>query len=524
MASASTSSDGLRRCIVRTRPFYSNQQKRSSSTVLSPWSAAVIGDDFDVDEFDGDAFDDDDYEMDQIERITSDSLAQLLPRYYETVYNTHDSLKLELGEKNAWDQSWEMLQRREEYQDNAQPVKQKGPEMYSELSMMEKLVNFDPQNPPLSNDLEEVQLWLECEAQQEGVVRYQRAINAARSRKDYASLSSVQRQVLKWFQPLSDGIETLQKSYLLKEGESKKSIKRFGPYLCTLPPAKLAVIVAHEAIIFSLQHSSVEGVPFVYMARRLGRVVEEEVVIQRLLHKRFLDSQQNAPAVDSETLESVAKHLADAAVSVKESKTADVETASAVSVKESKTESTAETAHMWAYSKCHLDDYLEEVSKHEPSAKRARVVRYAIKKARTVLGTENWTETQQIHLGAALFQVLLATAAVNCGGKDEMGFIYEKHWTTNSKLQSFVRLHQQLEKAFISSKLQSFAATTTRHKPMILPPKPWTRPDNGGYKWLKVDLMRYHGCNIQKVSSFVACFTTHTRHLNLTNDVVVWFA
>jgi DNA-directed RNA polymerase len=50
----------------------------------------------------------------------------------------------------------------------------------------------------------------------------------------------------------------------------------------------------------------------------------------------------------------------------------------------------------------------------------------------------------------------------------------------------------------VSDKLHSFGATTTKHKPMILPPKPWTDPNDGGYLWLKVDLIRYHGCNTQK--------------------------
>jgi DNA-directed RNA polymerase len=102
-------------------------------------------------------------------------------------------------------------------------------------------------------------------------------------------------------------------------------------------------------------------------------------------------------------------------------------------------------------------------------------------------------------LGAALFQVLLDKATIVQDGKEEMAFKYEKRWFQKDKIRSYVSLNEGLYKMVVSDKLQSFGATTTKHKPMILPPKPWTAADDGGYLWLKVDLMRFHGCNTQKV-------------------------
>jgi DNA-directed RNA polymerase len=164
---------------------------------------------------------------------------------------------------------------------------------------MDLLMDFDPENPPQADDPQALQLWLECAAQQEAVHRYQKLIDNARERKDYSSLSMVQRQVLRWFQPLKDEIASRQKEYVLKEssGNNKnfnKASQRYGPYICALPPEKLAVIVAHEAIMFALLKSGSdgrEGVPFISMARRLGEAVEEEVLIHRILHKRFKDGQ-----------------------------------------------------------------------------------------------------------------------------------------------------------------------------------------------------------------------------------------
>jgi vacuolar-type H+-ATPase subunit E/Vma4 len=165
----------------------------------------------------------------------------------------------------------------------------------TQKSAVELLLAFDPQNPPSCDDLEELQLWLECEAQQESITRYQHVIDSARTRKDYASLSLVQRHVLQWYQPLKHEIESLQKAYIFKEQDpegvvlTKRAANVYGPFICSLPPEKLAVICAHEAIMSGLSNPGVDGrdgTAFTAVARRIGDAVEQEVVIQRMLHRR----------------------------------------------------------------------------------------------------------------------------------------------------------------------------------------------------------------------------------------------
>jgi hypothetical protein len=46
----------------------------------------------------------------------------------------------------------------------------------------------------------------------------------------------------------------------------------------------------------------------------------------------------------------------------------------------------------------------------------------------------------------------------------------------------------------------SNAPVTSRHKPMVVKPDLWAGPRSGGYKWLKVDIMRTHGSKMQEVS------------------------
>jgi len=156
--------------------------------------------------------------------------------------------------------------------------------------------------------------------------------------------------------------------------------------------------------------------------------------------------------------------------------------------------------HKWSYTPTHLQSYLDEIAKYKPSSKRRRIVAYALRRARqVVLKDEQWTAPQKIQLGAALFQLLLETATVpQPDAMEELAFTYEKRWTGKTKLKSFVQLNERLYRMVVSDKLQSLSATTTRHKPMIRPPLPWTEANKGGYLWIKADLMRYHGCKTQE--------------------------
>jgi len=464
-----------------------------------------------------------------VERFAEKCMSQLLPRYkqYSSGNSAREisSLDLELGDESIWDDPWKGLAQEDDASEDDAIVEEEAfPNDYADaqadtqdyaehdsssrpkrpLSAMDLLMDFDPENPPQADDPQALQLWLECAAQQEAVHRYQKLIDNARERKDYSSLSMVQRQVLRWFQPLKDEIASRQKEYVLKEssGNNKnfnKASQRYGPYICALPPEKLAVIVAHEAIMFALLKSGSdgrEGVPFISMARRLGEAVEEEVLIHRILHKRFkdgqLDKSKGFEGLDNDD---------DAPEDVIEGLLAPSTQGDDAPDKKFEDPNSVAATHKWAYASSHLKKYMEELSQYEPSAKKRRVVSYAIRRARQILEKEEWTGQEKVQLGAALFQVLLEKATLDVDGKEEMAFTYEKRWFQKSKIRSYVSLNEGLYKLVVSDKLQSFGATTTKHKPMIMPPTPWTEPNEGGYNWLKVDLMRYHGCNTQKVRS-----------------------
>lgn len=400
---------------------------------------------------------------------------------------------------------------RQEWREETRPtVDTTRPLTRRQKSAIELLARFDPQQPPQTDDPVDLQLWLECEAQQEAVLRYQRILDSARERKDYGSLSLVQRQILRWFQPLKDEISKRQRDYILNEGKHRTSAKRFGPRLCSLPPDKIAVIVAHESIMYALLKSGLHGkngVSFLGLVKRLGAAVEEELVVHRVLHKRFVEQTKKLAKDSGDNCEDLLlqdEPLSEVGASEEGGDVVEENDDAALPVDkgmDALLQAFESVTHKWSYAASHLKNYLEEINQRQPNAKRRRVIAYAIRRARQILeNEEEWTDEQKIQLGAALFQILLETATVWHDGNEEMAFTFEKRWSkTDNKLQSFVHLNSRLSQMVVSDKLQSLQATTTRFKPMIVPPKPWQSSNDGAYLWLKSDLIRYHRCNMQKV-------------------------
>jgi hypothetical protein len=114
-------------------------------------------------------------------------------------------------------------------------------------SVMEMLRNFDPLKPPeVGGDPEELQLWLECFSQRETVIRHQELVKKARDRKAFDSMSLMQRHVVQWFQGLQNAIDTRQKEFLSNQ-DKRRASNRYGPFLCSLHPDKMAVILSQEA-------------------------------------------------------------------------------------------------------------------------------------------------------------------------------------------------------------------------------------------------------------------------------------
>jgi DNA-directed RNA polymerase, mitochondrial len=383
-------------------------------------------------------------------------------------------------------------------------------QQHKSVPLMELLAKFNPEKPPKLEDystreagLEAMQCWLECDSLEESVAKYQRVIDDARNRNDYNSLSFVERQIARWFVPLQEAIETKRQAYLTKDSNVKDpSFLKFGPLLCALPSAKLAIIAAHQAIIQCAtssnhkeeKHYSASGARFVRLALSIGQSVEDELVVHKLLHKRSIEEAQgkaNSNKIQNSFESDVSSMLED----VKEESPMASAILDATDIKDPQN-----VTHKWSYTTTHLKEYLDEVSKYKPNEKKRRVIKNAVQKARNAVEkADSWTQIEKAQLGSALLQILIETVTIGTNdGDDEMAFNLEMRWVTSTRSQSYLTMNDQLLKMIAVDDIDSLSATATRHRPMIVPPKPWTAAKKGGYIVLEVDVMRYHGCTTQR--------------------------
>ena len=373
------------------------------------------------------------------------------------------------------------------------------------------LEHFDPEKPPVTDNLEELQMWLEVEAQQEGVRKYAKTVQSARDRKDYTSLNMVQRKIVDWFPLLLSKFAQLQKAYISPDSESSSNkvngMSKFGPYLSSVSPEKLAVIVAHETLLEVLTKR--EGVAFASLCSKIGNAVEEETLIQRELYKRFRErqkrqKQQNAEEnVDGESDE--ANEISDISPEPRDEPGDKAKPSS------------------WVYAASHLKSFFEENTKFETSVKKRSVTRKVLRRVKdTIDSAERWESKEKIRLGAVMISTLLETAQVQINGVTEDAFSHDLVPEKRSnvlKMQGLISFNPSFSKLIKDDEIKSFAAHTQRQKPMIVPPKPWSGPRDGCYLWLKSELMRAHGSKRQEEALFHSDLSTLLDGLNVLGSV-----
>lgn len=467
----------------RRRYFFSSDSVRdprslhTSSPLLSQALLTCLQDDEDEDEY--------------VAQVAKSHLSEILnDDVYEISMedSSWPSLDDELGETSIWDAPLDdetaVAERRELAQRQQAPKR----------SAIEMLQSFDPQSPPQTDDLEEIELWLECEAQRESVLRYQKVIDSARDRRDYASLTVVQKQIVQWYPKLKEAIEEEQQAYIAKS-KAKRDMNRYGPFLCSLQPQKLAVIVSHESIMHTLQRGG-NGVTLVSLALRIGGAVEAEVKVQRALQQRLEESslRNKEPELNIEDLldenecSEIAADTSEIAVQFSEGEGEDASTSSFGS---------------WMYGPSHLQQFIDEAHSLDPSKKTRIRINYAKRRAQWILKSdEEWTKPDKLKLGILLIEVLLETATIQHKGRQEKAFSHEKRYFPKQKCVGKIFLHDALYKTVTEHTFESLEGHTTRYKPMIIPPRDWVAPNDGGYSWLKTDLMRTHGSKMQTVGFF----------------------
>ena len=383
-------------------------------------------------------------------------------------------------------------------------------------SVMEMLRNFNPVEPPTSGDPEELQLWLECFSQRETVVRHQNLLKKARDRKAFDSMSAMQRHVVQWFTGLRDTIEIRQKEFLSNQ-DKRRASNRYGPLLCSLHPDKMAVLLSQEAIIQALLFSGKDGkhgISVVKLSKAIGSAVETEVVSQRRMKERFQkpnspsklsdDDDEDVSGEDNDNDNS--NNIENQQDGIKSLEEADKEAEFSMD--------------RWSFGASHVKLFFDDFQRLG-MGKNKKTLRFAMKRAKQATNSsDTWTSDDLTHLGAALLSILTEHAMVNENGREHPAFQIEKVWTSKGeKSQSFVKIHQGIYRLFVEDDYFSWAAITSRHMPMIVPPSNWTGPHTGGYRWLESNMMRTHRSNVQKEALQHADLSTICDGLNVLGKV-----
>ena len=354
-------------------------------------------------------------------------------------------------------------------------------------SMAELVKNFENEVEPDTTDLENYQRWLECESYYESARKLNDVMNKTRSRDDLGSMPMVQAQVVKWFPILESEFAKMQQKYLTKtRGEMERSETCFGPYLCALSPSKLAVITAKEALVMCLREKY-NGVTFAKLTKRLGAAMEEEVLVEKLLHQQMLEKKQRKKDLGFD---------ADGDDDEENIHTDDNDQPQSTDTNQAKTIN----AHR-AYARSNLENFLKDMIKYDPGVnhKNEAALRNALRKTRLLLEeSDSWPDKRKIQVGTALLHVLLENTTVKVEGKDEPAFKHELRWVKQLKKQGYVSVNEAFANLVTKDDLEWISWESVRYKPMVVPPARWTSASEGGYLLLETELMRFHGCKMQR--------------------------
>jgi len=352
----------------------------------------------------------------------------------------------------------------------------------------EMLENLELLKPPDSANLEETQIWFECLSQRESVRRYQEVISSARKRKDYASLSLVQKQVLEWYQPLKEEFELAQRSWLTRIAHEDYSTSMVeGPNLCVLQPQKLAVIAAHEAIVSCLLDQQCSALD---LSRRLAEAVETECNVQLALYSKAAQERKGRQTDSDDDIQQL----------YHEKELKKMDSLPSTEAEQLELDNPMFAINDWSYGATHLRRFLLEANYSAMPHSQKIVARRAHKKARQILNNkEPWSIKTKVNLGALIVKILLKVTTVMNKGTREPAFIHTviQNYLDTGKSRGLISLNQCFNRAALKDEFRSFSAFTTRYKPMVVPPKKWMGPESGGYLWLKTNLMRTHNSREQ---------------------------
>ena len=343
------------------------------------------------------------------------------------------------------------------------------------------------------------QLQLESLALDEAVHDYAAVTETLVGMRMGAQLRPAQRMMLQWYSPLVAAIEKEQeraRRLQQQAGTRLAAAEAHLPYLLHLSAPQLAVLTMHTTFSLALacqgqrlQHSdgeedAVTGVKFSLASAEVGQTVNMEVKMQSMRKDRHKMRQFLASIVGLDG------HHAHAAAGAG---------------------GAAKGAGGAADGSAGLSVSPNVLSKLRTSRRNS------------------WSAEVCVKLGAALLQLLLSTAAVPelPRGQFVPAFSHEVVWDSSSASSSSASRPRKLvglittDERVLSVVLRDHSATEAmmpKLKPMIVPPRPWSSYDDGGYLSVGSKVMRSHGSLMQMAAVSRSELTAVYRALNFLSQ------
>lgn len=352
------------------------------------------------------------------------------------------------------------------------------------------------------------QLELETLALEENTQAYKEIIESVVSMNRGSSLAPAQKLLTQWFAPLVRAIDEEQSiiaSGNFKQGGQGKDRTVYGPYLLLVKPEKLAVMTMHESLSAVLNQGGV--CKFTQLAERIGQYVQAEVNLLKLKSEnKRLWSQLRGP-LDSKKLQKLR-----------------------VAARKALDDPEWPTPHRVKLGAALLRLLLKSARVDVPVTDQDALDRAAEleeAKARqqdvpggkhTILGSFT-TRSRGGAAGSGLRSMLTmeddpeapfwshaAVAEDDEGGEGDSAWPVDANYvrmpafmhgrfTRGHTSVGVLRAHPRLVELFKDTAVGYSHVTTF---PMVVPPRPWTRPDRGGYLRQRVPLIRPCGSRLQK--------------------------
>ena len=309
------------------------------------------------------------------------------------------------------------------------------------------------------------QLTMESLALDEAVQHYAEVTNTVVGLQKGAQLAPAQRMMLTWYSPLVAAVEAQQtRGRELKDRKARTDEQHLA-YLLHLSAPQLAVLTMHTMFSLALawdRRESRPGVRFTAAAGQLGLAVNMEVKMELMRkHRHKL------------------RHFLASIVAA------------------------------------------EAGGAGGASGAAGSTVLSRLRSSKN----NQWSEEVCVKVGAALLQLLLATASVPDAprGVFTPAFRHELQWELSNSSRGVRQVGVIItDERVLSVVLHDRGATDAlmpKLKPMIVPPRPWTSYEEGGYLSVVSRVMRNHGSIMQLAAVSRSDLATVYRGLNVLSAV-----